>query len=116
MSNFITDIPSDSTIVRIEFKDNLATITFKLSIYEDDKDTKILHFADVVASNLLPGWQSDIEGIEVKNESDLLEKIKHVLKADEENMPLLKSYQAISSSRGTPVIEIIARAYKVEKI
>jgi hypothetical protein len=104
MSDFIRDIPSDSTVVKVELKDSSATITFKLDIYEGDKDTRTLRLSNVEASNMLPGWQSEsIEGVEIKTESDLLGKTKQLLKEDEEpeeSIQLLKSYQVLGSRDG----------------
>jgi hypothetical protein len=118
MSDYIRDIPSDSRVIKIELTNSSATVTFELAIYEGDKDKKLLYLESVEATKILPGWESDIEGIKTATDSALLEETRNSLKEDkepEENIQLLKSYQVLGSSTENPIIEIIARTYKVEE-
>jgi hypothetical protein len=112
---FIREIPSDSVIKKIEIFPDSVNISLKFGIKINNRLEGVLIFKELVSINIAPGWNGDIEGISIENNSDLLEKIKATLRADEEPEDFIKSlknFRVFSSTATEPVvIEIIAQSY-----
>ena len=117
MTDFIREIPSDSTVQKIEIENGNLTVYFNFDIEVNGKIVGAVVFENIEAIELLPGWQGEgsVEGIAIKGSSALLEKTKNILKEDDESEDLinsLKSYQIGASEK--PFIEIIAQSHLVK--
>lgn len=112
MRDFIREIPSDTTINKIELEQ--TTLNIFLTFYTEDKYLMI--FTNIFGYKLMPEWNlpEGIEGVEIKTKSIFMDEVKTAIENDKQLLDNAKSFTFINNN--VTVIEIIANSYILEKL